>query len=694
MKRTLFIIILFIFAIGGYSQDTIYHIGKDTIELKEVNITAPYKANHLTPITFTNLNKNEINFKYHGQEPSDILITTPSITSYSDAGSPYGYSYIRMRGIDQTRINFTLNGVPMNEPEDQGLYFSNYPDFFNSLDLIQIQRGNSLTKNGSSCFGGGLNFDSHFPTYDKATAKFGYGSFNSFNIGAEVDQNFKRGGYYFQLSDIETKGYKYHSSNKGQSLFLNSYFNVKKHTFKIVSFIGAQNNQLAWLGVPLEKVREDRKTNGATDKEQDNFAQTHVQFHHIINFNKETKLNYALYYNYLHGYYTFDLQNFLQNNINYGIDKYTFKSNWYGGYLNFSKNIKGFYFDLGTHGFTYDREHIGNNDIYGYQYTNTGYRNEISSYLKVKYNVWKDLNLFGDVQYRYTDFKYKGDVSYDENFTPHYNVVMPDLHWNFINYDLGIDYNLNRTVFYYSYGVNNREPSRNDVLNGYNYLPCDTLGNAVYNNLNSEQSRDNELGIRVVEKNFYINFNFFHMNFSNEIVLNGKIGMSGVPLHDNVKQSYRRGIEADFKYKWDFGLGIGVNGSYNDCGIKQSNNQINKPILSPKWIGNIEGHYKYKWFVVGLSCRYQDGSIIGYTKWLGTDLAETIDSYYTLNGKLGVSWNWIDFNIYFNNITNQKYFASGQLNWSGDQPLYFVGVPFNCFAQLKIMLKEKDGNKK
>jgi iron complex outermembrane receptor protein len=265
---------------------------------------------------------------------------------------------------------------------------------------------------------------------------------------------------------------------------------------------------------------------------------------------------------------------------------------------------------------------------------------------------------------------------------------LPELFWNFVNYNIGIEYHKNNIVFYYSYGVNNREPSRNDIFNGYNYLPCDTLGNPVYNNIHSEKSKDIELGFRVDEKNLYFNFNFFYMNFNNEIVLNGKIGTSGVPLHDNVSQSYRQGFEADFKYKFDFGFGVNINGAYNDCGIRQANTNIT-PILSPKWIGNFEGYYKYKWFVVGLAYRYQDYSIIGYTKYLGADFAETIGSYYTLNGKIGINWKWLDFSFFVNNITNQKYFASGQLNWDGTKPLYFVGAPVNYFASLKIIIMTK-----
>jgi len=701
MKKILILFFSILF-INGFSQDTLkgYTLHKDTIKLQQIEVSAPYphQATFITPITFDNLSKQEIETKNYGQEPSTILNTTPAITSYSDAGSPWGYSYIRLRGIDQTRINFTLNGVPMNEPEDQGCYFSNYPDFFQTLDMIQIQRGNGLTKNGVSSFGGSLNFDSHLPIKTSVSATFGYGSFNSMKIGFQIDQKWKKGGFYIQFSDISTDGYKYHSGNHSQSFFLNSFYDIGKSKLKFIAFAGRQQNQLAWLGVPYDSVWRDRRTNGATDKEHDQFEQYHLQFHHAIDFNSNTRLNYAVYYNFLTGYYTFDYKNFLgipssDSSVNYGIDKYNFKSNWVGAYVNLTKRISRFNFYVGTHAYTYNRQHSDNNDLYGYMYTNTGYRNELSAYFKARYNVWEGLNLFGDIQYRYTDFKYNGDISYDEYYMPHYNVNLPTFTWNFINYDLGIDYKYNNTVFYYSFGVTNREPSRNDIFNGYDYLPCDSIGNPVYNNLHPERSIDNELGFRVLTDNLSWDFNFFYMNFSNEIVLNGKIGASGVPLHDNVDKSYRRGIETDFRYKCDNGFGVNINGSYNDCGVVQSNNMITTPILSPKWIGNVEGYYKYKWFTVGLAYRYQDYSVIGYIPYMGYDLAEVIDAYYTLNGRIGINWKWVDFNIFVNNITDVKYFNSGQLNWDGTKPLYFVGAPINFFASLKMTLNYGKNNK-
>ncbi len=681
MKRLLILFFSILF-INGFSQDTLkgYTLHKDTIKLKEVEVSAfsPYQANFLTPISFKNLSKVDIGIKNYGQEPSQILNTTPAITSFSDAGSPWGYSYIRLRGIDQTRINMTLNGVPLNEPEDQGCYFSNFPDFLQSLDMLQIQRGSGTTKNGVSSFGGSLNFDSYQPKKTSVSATIGGGSFGALKIGFQIDQKWKKGGVYIQMTDVASDGYKYHSSNHSQSFFFNSYYDIGKNTFKIIGFAGRQENQLAWLGVPIDSINKDRRINGASDKEHDQFEQYHIQFHHIYNISNTSKLNYCVYYNHLNGFYTFDLYNFLEIPEVGSIYRYDLKSNFVGAYVNYTQRVKRWNFYIGINGYMYNRNHIGSSDVDGYLYTNTGYRNEASAYFKARYNVWKGLNLFADVQYRHTDFRYAG------------NVPLKFFSWDFINYDLGIDYHLNDIVFYYSFGKTSREPSRNDIFYGNDNLQADSTGNPIYNDLKPETSFDHELGFRILDNDFSVDFNLFYMSFQNEITLNGQYGPTGLPLHDNVTKSYRKGFETDIRYKWDLNkfnvIGVGVNGSYNDCVIQQVGTS-SKPVLSPLWLANCDVYYKYKWFTVGLNYRYQDYSFVDFAN------NNKINEFSTLNGKIGIVWQWVDFNIFVNNITNTNYFNGGQMNYDGTKPLYFVGAPINFFASLKMTLNYGKNNK-
>lgn len=193
-------------------------------ELPEVVIES-YLAEDKTPVTYQDVDMEVIDSKNTGQEASFLLSETPSMTVYSDAGSYQGYSYFRLRGIDQTRINMTLDGVPLNEPEDQGVYFSNYPDFFNSVDQIQIQRGVGTSKNGTSSYAGSIQYTS--PNLADSTYKTvgaGYGAFNTYRIFGEYNMGIKKNkGLYIRASHLNSDGYKDRSANNSQSVFYSGY---------------------------------------------------------------------------------------------------------------------------------------------------------------------------------------------------------------------------------------------------------------------------------------------------------------------------------------------------------------------------------------------------------------------------------------------------------------------------------------
>jgi len=678
MKKLSILFSLLFIVIFGYSQniksDSGYRLTKDTIKLNEVTISSfsPYQASNIMPITFRNLTKADLGLKNYGQEPSRILSTTPSVTTYSESGGDWGYSYIRLRGIDNTRINVTLNGVPMNEPEDQGCYFNNYPDFLQSVDMLQIQRGTGMTKNGSASYVGSMNFESYKPQNSNVGAYLGYGSWNSSKLSINTEQNWKQGGLYLSLSNLQTDGYKYHSGNTSKSAFLVGNYTIGKNQFKFIGFAGEQQNQLAWMGVPMDSINVDRKYNSATVREVDHFNQYHLQFHHLYNINNISKFNYCIYYNYLNGWYTYDGQHNgtwdTTSNGVYNLYGYHLYSNFLGGNVNYS--IKLGHFDLyaGVNGSKYSRKHEGStNDVH--TYTNIGYRDDLSGFLKGIFNIG-NFNLYGDVQYRYTTFVYDGDV-YLQHFI-----------WNFFNWSGGIEYKVKHNILYYSIGQTHREPIRNDMFGGYDNLLCDSTGKAVFYNLKPEEVLDQEFGYRYILGNMSLNVNLFYMMFHNELVLTGAYGPTGLPLHENVDQSYRSGFEFDFKYKWKFGLTITQNISYSHSEITWTSTKTT-PVLTPEWLSNTEVNYNYKWFIIGLTGRYQSFSYIDILN------NYSIPSSYTLNAMVGLKWKWGEWDVYLNNITNEKYLSSGMMSTDvngNPLPLYYVSSPINFFTGLKIKL--------
>jgi len=650
-----------------YSQkhdpDSGYRLTKDTLQLNEVSITAfsPYQANSLMPITFKNLYKSDLALKNYGQEPSQILNTTPSIISYSENGGDWGYSYIRLRGIDQTRINFTLNGVPLNEPEDQGVYFSNYPDFFQSVEMLQIQRGTGMTKNGSASFVGSMNFESYKPTSSKVGVYLGYGGDNTFKLSMNAEKNWKNGNLYASVSDIQSEGYKDHSGNHSRSAFLVGNYQLGKNSFKFVGFAGEQMNQLAWLGAPMDSININRRYNANTERENDHFNQYHLQFHHTYGIDNTSRIGYTIYYNYLNGWYTYDGIHFGSPDL-YG---YHFNSNFLGGNVNYYKRLGILDIYTGANGSIYSRSHQGStNNIDTYK--NIGYKDEFSVFLKGILNC-KDWNFYGDLQYRMATFNYSGDV-----------YLKPYL-WNFFNFSGGVEYKIKNNILYYSIGKTHREPIRNDMFGGYDNLLADSSGNAIYYDLKPESVLDQEFGYRYIKGNMSMNINLFYMIFQNEMVLTGEYGPTGLPLHINVDESYRSGLEFDFKYRWKFGLTLQQNFSYNRSEITWSNRN-SVPVLTPQWLSNTELNYNYKWFLIGLSGRYQSFSYID------KENDYTIPSFYTLNAMVGLKWGWGEWNLFLNNLTGSKYYPNGMMG-APDSPLYFVSEQMCIFTGLKLKLK-------
>jgi len=642
------------------AQDT---LRLDTTKtLQEVIIT--YQADKLTPITFQNISSKGLKAKSTGQEPSFLLSETPSITNYSDAGNSQGYSYFRLRGIDQTRINTTLDGVPLNEPEDQGAYFSNYPDIFNSVSKIQIQRGVGTSKNGVASYGGSVQlFSPNLYDSTKTTFGFGYGSFNSLRAFGEYNSGLKKHkAIYARASQIYSDGYKYNSSNNSQSVFISGGLFYDKSTWKINLLVGHQQNQLAWIGVSDSLIETDRKTN-ANKNEKDQFTQCLAQIQNNWRPNIFSSIQSSVYYTFLKGNYDFNLNNFLGLPTTNELYNYAFQSNLIGFFSNYTFSKKRFNWTTGIHGNIYDRKHIGSEKTLGQLYKNTGYKNEVSVFTKADY-TFKWLTFFADIQYRYSTFDYKGTVALGKT------------QWHFINPKAGLSVEIKpNSIIYYSIGSTSREPTRNDMFGGNDDLLADSLGNAILSIKTPEYVLDHELGFRHQSKKLNFNLNLYYMDFKNEIVLDGKFGPNGLALTNNVEQSFRIGVELSVTYKVSKSFSLINNSSFNYSRIKEQK-EVFTPILTPPLIINQEAEYSYKGFSVVVSARYQDKSFIDFAN------TSTVKSYFLLNGRVSYDIKGFQICVFVNNITNSKYFNNGYVDFDGSKK-YFVQAPTNFYASIK-----------
>jgi len=630
--------------------------------MKEVVVT--YQADKLTPITFQNLNGNVLKAKSTGQEPSYLLLETPSITVYSDAGSTQGYSYFRMRGIDQTRINISLDGVPLNEPEDQGAYFSNYPDIINSVSKIQIQRGAGTSKNGVASYGGSVQLFSP-RLYDSTytTIGVGYGSFNSHRVFAEFNSGERDNKtFYVRASQVYSDGYKYNSSNNAESVFISGSLTDNKSVFKINALIGHQQNQLAWLGVSEALIDRDRRTN-ADENERDNFTQALTQLQHSWYINKESTLQSSIYYTFLNGNYDFNPNSYLALPSTNELYNYAFRSNLIGLFSNYIFSKNSFNWTTGIHGNVYDRRHTGSEKTQGQLYENTGYKNEFSVFSKVDYTI-NQLTFFADLQSRYADFIYHGDVPLNK------------FSWYFFNPKVGLSFEAdNHFVLYYSIGRTGREPTRNDMFGGNDNLLADSAGHAIISVNAPEYVTDQELGLRHQSDKINLNLNFYYMSFKNEIVLNGQLGPNGLALTDEVDHSFRTGAELAVNYKVNDHIHLINNSSYSYSQIEEQKQSFT-PILTPPVIINQEITYSQKRFLLGFSGRYQSRSFINFAN------NAQVNQYAILNARMQYNAGRFQLNVFLNNITNTKYFNNGYVDTDGTKK-YFVQSPVNYYTSVK-----------
>lgn len=652
--------VFLLFSLLTQAQNTSTQHTDSTRHLEEIVIN--YRATPTTPVTFLNIDKKTLQEKNIGQEPSFLLSETPAITVYSDAGNQQGYSYYRLRGMDQTRINTTLDGMPLNEPEDQGAYFSNYPDILNSVSRIQLQRGVGTSKNGAASYAGSVQlFSPNLSDTASRTLGVGYGSYNSFRVFGEYNSGIKnRKALYVRASEVYTDGYKRHAFNNSQSVFISGGLFYNKSTWKLNVMAGHQQNGMAWLPVADSLIAKDRRSNANTKAEKDEFFQGLVQLQHNWQPGTHSTLTSSVYYTYLKG--GFDVNNAINEDAAALLFNYGFRSHFTGFFSNYTLQYDRFKWTTGVHGNVYNRQHTGTEQSVEL-YQNKGFKNEVSGFSKIEYYLHR-FSFYADLQYRYATFNYHGSVA----FTP--------IHWHFLNPKGGINFAVNpQTNIYYSIGRTGREPTRNDIFGGNDDLPADSTGKPVIVNHDPESVLDHELGIRWQRERLNVQLNAYYMDFKNEIVLNGQLGPNGLLLTNKVNKSFRTGLELSASYQLYPSLRFTNNSSFNYSRIKEASTTFH-PVLTPALIVNQDVAYLRARWLLGVTGRYQSASYIDFAN------SATIKGYVLMNARLQYSLTRYTISLFVNNLTNTRYYNNGSVAADGTRQ-YFVQAPRNIYMAFK-----------
>lgn len=660
---------------------------------EEVTIRA-VRAEEDEPVTQITRGIKDIENVFHGQDGAFLLEElSPSIVSYSESGTNFSnYASFRLRGIDQTRVNMTLNGVPLNDMVDQGVFFSNFTDFGNSIQSVQIQRGVGTSSNGTSSYAGSINFESInvFDTVPSAEVQLTGGSFNTARTSAELRTGRMKNNFafYARYAGLESDGYRDNSGTSSRSFFFSGAYFAQKHTLKFTGFIGRTQNELAYSPVAIEDIRINPRTNYISPNDVDNFGQWLAQLQHNYQISNRTSLVSTIYYGGAGGDFPFGYEDeestFTQIN-------YPLHNNHFGAMtqLNWRSRNNKTHFNAGIHGYSFFRANIEQivpnyDDPY---YEDASRKDELSAFAKLRHDFGA-LSVFGDLQLRGVGLALETDES-----VVGMDVSIPNREWLFLNPRAGLSYAFSdRYSAYVSVGRTGREPTRFDIL-GSTQINAGNL--AIVQDLDAiqpEYVNNLEIGTKVRGKQLAVNLNFFYMQFENEIAPIGEYIPEGfVQVRQNQASSYRSGVEVD--YTWRIWRILRLHGNatwmqsrisqYSPDGSEMVYNNIS-PILSPDWnvLTKLEAEVINNLFV-HVSTRYLSESYLELTNDPELIVPESFITNFGVRFKF---WKEHEIKVNLNNIFDVLYFTSGAPveTANGISPGYFVQPPRHLYATLTL----------
>lgn len=674
-KILLFILASCFLSLASSAQEKV----QDTTKVNQLNevIVSSVRAKDKNPITHTNLDKKEIAPRNLGQDIPVLLNYLPSVVTTTDAGNGVGYTYMRVRGADGSRINVTLNGIPFNDSESQGTFFVNLPDFASSIENVQLQRGVGTSTNGAGAFGASLNMQTQ--SYrEKAYAEIANaaGSFgtrkHTVAFGTGLHNNFEMNA---RISNIASDGYIDRAFSKLFGYFFNANYVTQTSLIKFLAFGGKEKTYQAWNGLEdVDKLENDRTFNSCGmyfdengvmkfyNDETDNYVQNHFQLHWSKNWSKNWISTLALHYTTGKGYFEqykedatladYYLPNFQGNTESDLVRKRWLDNDFFG--TTFSLNYKTTTTDilLGGAANRYLGNHFGeviwtqfytpNANRY---YNNFGNKDDLNMYIKASQQIG-NFNVFADLQYRMVFYQATSVKFSDVNDA-----------FRFFNPKVGLNYQVTHSNSFYGYfGIANKEPRRDDYENGAT---------------KPERLLDYEIGWKYHAQKVKISANAFYMDYKNQLVMTGALNDVGSPVFANSGKSYRVGVEVEAmvsitdKLKWSPNVTLSQNKNrdfyFQRDGVLQ--NLGNTTIaFSPNFVaGNKITYLPQKELQISLLSKYVGKQYMG-----NIDSGQSeLDAYFV--NDLNVSYEWkinkgiksIVFSVLVNNLFNLKYESNG-----------------------------------
>jgi iron complex outermembrane receptor protein len=534
----------------------------------ETMVVSAIRAEDATPVTKSDMTREEIARQYYGQDVPLLLRDAPSINAFAESGTGgAGYSYISLRGVSPSRINFTLDGVPLADSEDMGTYFADFPDLARSLESVQIQRGVGTSTVGTPSFGGSVNMESIALSQTARTeATLGAGSFGGRQASVGWHSGALASGLsvYTRVSYLENDGFRDNSASRQRNIFFSGSKEWNGALLKLTGFAGHMNIQSSYYATDEETLKTDLRFNPLRPDEKEEFGYNLGQLQYIKPLGDSADMTASVYFQ--RGYGWYQLFSSADELRRYGLDGRLF-----GAIATYSKTSGAMTLNTGLHVNRFQRDHTRDNLVHDRRdYANDGVKGEANAFAKIRYDIgaW---HLYGDAQVRHATFDYHGSADIDS------------VSWTFFNPKVGARYRLSAaSTIYGSAGMTTREPTRNDMFLGEDNPPVALDLRAV----RPERVLDFELGWSWRASNLELDANLYAMEFHNEIAATGEQSEIGLALRKNVDRSYRRGIEleAGWQVTPEIRLRTGANLSRNR--IREWTQFVDVYDLEGNWTGS------------------------------------------------------------------------------------------------------------
>jgi iron complex outermembrane receptor protein len=646
--------------------------------LERLTVTA-VRAGDIAPIAQTTLDENRLDRDYSGQDVPLTLRQAPSVTAYSESGSLLNYSYFRVRGIDQSRVNITLDGIPLNEPEDQQIYFSDFPDLTSSVQSMQVQRGVGTSSYGQAAFGGSVNFDTHALTGTPrgSSLELGGGSFGTTRATLQANSGplANRLAFHGRLSGMRSDGYREGATSAANGAFVSAGYFGDRDLVKFTATTGLERNGQTYAAVPLSELRDNPRSNplaGVGDKYRESFAT--LSYTRLVS--TEVSAGITAYGFATRGFYDYP------SGAPGPALRYRSASRW-GGVIAAAHAMKGrLTLDGGAHGMTYSKDHEFDDrqDLQYPGYSNTGYKTEASAFGKASYSLGA-ATVFGDLQLRTAEFRYRP--------TDGYGLQEVSQRWNFVNPKVGVTVPAtDRVSFVASYGTTGREPTRGDLFAGADDVtPDDAPALLPLDRVRPEHVNDLEVGATALLNRVRLSATVYDMRFRDEIARTGATTPLGYDIRANVGKSYRRGIEADAAFavmpSLDFGTSLTVSRnrieSYLDEGTGITYTEI-EPILTPAFLASQQLTWRAtSQLTLTADSRYQGRSYLAPRG----DERLTSPPFHVLDGGARFELGTSTLAVYGRNLLNRRAYPSGDVSGDGT-PRYFILAPTSLDVTISL----------